>query len=141
MKKLLLTVLFAFAALAATAAEDRFDKVVRGLREYSEAQGYTLRVDKAKRVVFLEIRLPFDSEGLSQNMLDAFKPLMIKNFKDKAEKDHINVLREIDMTLHYILVTTDGKIFKIVVTPDDLLHEKNAAARSVTRDPNRESRK
>ncbi|MBP5532257.1 MAG: hypothetical protein J6Y54_09560 [Lentisphaeria bacterium] len=128
MKKFLLTFLFVFAALAAPAAEDRFDKVVRGLREYSEAQGYTLRVDKEKRAIFLEIRLPFDSEGLSQNMLDAFKPLMIKNFKDKAEKDRINALKEIDVTLHYILVTTDGKIFKIVVTPDDLL-EKSAPAR------------
>ena len=126
MKKLLPIILFAFAALAATAAEDRFDMVVKGLREYSEAQGYTLRVDREKRTIFLEIKLPFDSEGLSQNMLDAFKPLMIKNFMDRAEKDRINALKEIDLTLHYILVTTDGKVFKIVVTPDDLLSEKNA---------------
>ena len=129
MKKLLPIILFAFAALAAPAAEDRFDMVVKGLREYSEAQGYTLRVDKEKRTIFLEIKLPFDSEGLSQNMLDAFKPLMIKNFRDKAENDHINALKEIDLTLHYILFTTDGKRFEIVITPDDLSYGKNATPR------------
>ena len=120
MKKLLLTALLAFAALAANAAEDRFDRVVKGLREFSATQGYTLRVDRDKRIITLEIRLPFDSEGISQEMLDAFKPVMIKNFKDKAEFDRINALREINATLHYILVTTDGKQFRIVVTPDDL---------------------
>ena len=123
MKKLLPIALLLFAALAAPAAEDRFDKVVKGLREYSAAQGYTLRVDKEKRIIFLEIKLPFDGEGLTQNMLDEFKPLMIKNFKDRAESDRINALREIDLTLHYILITTDGKRFRIVVTPDDLSPE------------------
>jgi len=119
MKKFLLISLLAIA-YGTFAAEDRFDMVVKGLREYSAAQGYTLRVDREKRIILLEIKLPFDSEGITQNMFDAFKPLMIKNFKDKLERDHINALKEINATLHYTLVTTDGKQFKIVVTPDDL---------------------
>jgi hypothetical protein len=119
MKKFLLIALLAVASVASV-AEDRFDMVVKGLREYSAAQGYTLRVDKEKRTIFMEIRLPFDSEGLTQELLDAFKPLMIKNFKDKFENERVNLLKEIDATLHYTLVTTDGRQFKIVVTPDDL---------------------
>ena len=118
MKKLLLIAVFTFASFGVFA--DEFDDFVTGMKQSSAQQGWEVRSDKKKRTVFFDVKLPQDSEGVTQEMFDALKPELVKNFKKSTGAVGIDFLKTRGITLVFVFTTTDNKQFKVTISPRDL---------------------
>lgn len=118
MKKLLLTAVLVFAALGTFA--DDFDDFVAVMQRNSASQGWVVRSDKAKRLVFFDVKIPASGEKLTQEQFDQMKPGFVKNFKDSTGEQGIAALKEFKVTLIFYFITTDGKRFRLTIAPADL---------------------
>ena len=118
MKKLLLVAALLFASFGAFA--DEFDDIVAGVKKDCTAQGWQVRSDKAKRIIFFEIKVPAASEGVTQAQFDEMKPMLVKSFKGGAKAEGAAALKKLNITLQFNFVTTDGKVFRTVISPADL---------------------
>ena len=118
MKKLLLTAVLAFAACGAFA--DDFDDFVAVMQRNSANQGWVVRSDKAKRLVFFDIRIPAAGRDVTQEQFDTMKPDFVKNFKDSTGAKGIAALKEFKVTLVFNFIATDGKRFRMTIAPADL---------------------
>ena len=118
MKKLLLALVLMFATVGVFA--DTFDDLVKFMKTSCAEEGWTIRSNKEKRVIFIDVKLDADSEGVTQELFDTLKPELVKNFKQGAKQEGVNALKELGVTLAFNFVTKDGKVFKIAITPKDL---------------------
>jgi hypothetical protein len=118
MKKLLLIVALLFVSCGVFA--DKFDDLVTVLRTNGKKQGWNVRSDKAKRVVFIDVKLPNASEGITQEQFDEVRPVFIDSFKKSIKEENVPAFKKLNITLRFSFTTTDGKTFKLVIAPCDL---------------------
>ena len=122
MKKLLLIAALTFASFGVFADEiaDEFDSFVTVIKQNSAQQGWEVRSDKKKRTVFFYVKLPSASEGVTQEVFDAAKPELVRNFKKSTGATGIDFLKTRGITLVFVFTTTDSKQFKVTISPRDL---------------------
>lgn len=118
MKKLLLAITLMFASVGVFA--DDFDQLVSMLKGTGAQQGWTVRANKERRIIFFEVKLDDNSDGITQEIFDAFKPAMVANFKKGAKEEGVAAIKQMGVTLYFTFITTDGKRFNIAITPQDL---------------------
>ena len=118
MKKLLLIVALLFASYGAFA--DQFDDLVNLLRSNGEKQGWTVRSNKVKRIVFIDMKLPAASDGVTQEQFNEVKPMFVDVFKKSLKEENVPGFKKLNITIQFNFVTTDGKYFKLVIAPRDL---------------------
>ena len=126
MKKLLLIAILTFASFGVFA--DEFDDFVVSMRENAAQQGWTVRSDKKNRTVFFDVKLPKSEEVITQEMFDALKPELVKNFKKSTGPVGIDFLKTRGITLVFVFISTDTKQFKVTISPRDL-EESNCPER------------
>lgn len=118
MKKLLLIVALLFASYGVFA--DEFDDLVTVLRNNGAKQGWTVRSVKEKRIVFIDMKLPAASDGITQAQFDEVRPMFIDVFKRSVQEKNVPVFKMWNITIQFNFTTTDGKMFKLVIAPRDL---------------------
>jgi len=118
MKKLLLIAALLFASYGAFA--DEFDDIVNLFKVGAAQQGWKVRGDKPKRIIFIDIKLPMDGELVTQEVFDLIKPMVIENFRKELGPDGIAMIRSYRLTLCLNFITNDGKILKLVLSPTEL---------------------
>ena len=118
MKKLLLIAALLFASCGVFA--DEFDNVVAVLRANGKKQGWTVRSDKARRTIFIGVRLPNASDGATQEQFDAAKPVFVDSFRRSIKEENVPAFKKWNITIQFNFITTDGKTFKLVIAPRDL---------------------
>lgn len=119
MKKLLLALGIMVLALGSLAAEEKpadelklFDDFVAGLKK-SAPEDAEVRSDNGRRFVYLDLRMPVDSN--SPFDLDEAKAGVLLYLKGSAE-----LFSTLKITVFVNFVTTDRRIRTVVVTPQEL---------------------
>ena len=123
MKKLLLIAALLFASYGAFAEEmiNDFDALVVVLKTQLEKQGVEVRSDRATNTIFFDSKVPKPSNGVTQEQLDAMKPVMIRGMKDR-DKDGktVQLFKRLKIKLVYNFVTTDGVKYQLVISHEEL---------------------
>lgn len=118
MKKLLLIAALLFASYGAFA--DEFDDLVTVLRNNGAKQGWTVRSVKEKRIIFIDMKLPNASDGVTQAQFDEIRPMFVDVFKKSIKEENVPAFKKWNITIQFNFITTDGKTFKLVIAPRDL---------------------
>ena len=118
MKKLLLIAALLFASYGAFA--DQFDDFVIMLRQAGKQQGWVIRSNRARRIAIIEAKLPCASDGMTQEQFNEFKPMFVEMFKKSLKAENIPTFKSLNIAIQFNIITTDGKIFKLVIAPRDL---------------------
>lgn len=113
MKKLLFVFALVFASCAVFA--DDFDDVVRW---YKAKKGSDkIRFNKARRIVFWDIKMSEDVQSFSQRELAELKQeliALIKNFEICPK------VKDANATIVLNFLISDGKVYKIRIRPEEL---------------------
>ena len=118
MKKLLLIAALLFASYGAFA--DEFDEFVSLLRDNVTKQGWKMRADKAKRIIYIEGKLPCPSDGMTQEIFDELRPMLIGAFKQNLREENVPEFKKLNITIVFKIITTDRKFFTLKIAPRDL---------------------
>lgn len=118
MKKLFLIAALLFASVGVFA--DEFDDVVVGMRNNVASQGWKVRSNKAKRIIYVDVKLPSEVTSASNEELYEFKKAFIQSFRQGAGPKGIARMKRIGATLCINLILTNDKVYPVMITPADL---------------------
>lgn len=115
MKKLILIAALLFASYGAFA--DEFDDFVGEMRERAENKGNSVRVDKARRIIFMDYKLA-GRKSFTEAELAGVREFVMKGLR--GDKRFAALIKKYGVTVLYNYISTDQNVFTIVVTPNDL---------------------
>lgn len=117
MKKLLLAIALFLASFTVVAADntDLFDEFVKGMSASSAEGGFVIRSDKEHRIVFMDYKMPAEQKEVSPQDLAEAKAAMIKEMGESGK-----VVKALNISILINFITTDGRIFTVVIMPQDL---------------------
>lgn len=113
MKKLLLALVLMCASVGVF-ADELFDAFVEGMKT---TEGVRVRPDKPHRMVFVDIRIP-DADSLTDEQFAELKNEMLRGAR--SDRSAASVVRELNVTIVYNIITQTGNIYSVVITPADL---------------------
>lgn len=118
MNKLFLIAALLFASCGTFA--DEFDDLEALLRSNEKKEGWLVSSNKDRRIIFIEMKLSAASDGMTQTQFDEFKPMFVEMFRKSLEEKNVPAFKKLNITILFNFVTTDGKLFKLVIGPGDL---------------------
>ena len=113
MKKLLLIAALIFASYGAFA--DDFDDVAELFRRNAAKVGWGYRVDRAKRMVFFDIKFTENVKSFTRQDLADFKREFIISFKKGAGPNGVAKIKRARLTMVLKLTMADGYSYRVKI--------------------------